>query len=61
MLGSVIGLQAALQHSPYAFVVYRLVEPFFRKGHPEQREGSSYFLQKFCIDYLHNDRIQYLL
>ena len=30
MLGSVIVLQAALQHSPFAFVVCRLVEPFFR-------------------------------
>ena len=34
MLGSVIGLQAALQHSPFAFVVYRLVEPFFRLNTP---------------------------
>ena len=30
MLGSVIGLQAALQHSPYAFVVYSCEAAFFR-------------------------------
>ena len=29
MLGSVIGLQAALQHSPFAFVVYSGVAAFF--------------------------------
>ena len=30
MLGSVIGLQAALQHSPFAFVVCSGIAAFFR-------------------------------
>ena len=37
MLGSVIGLQAALQHSPYAFVVCSCEAAFFRLTHASLR------------------------
>ena len=44
MLGSVIGLQAALQHSPYAFVVCSRVAAFFRLNYIFTLLWDMYFL-----------------